>query len=67
MLGRCPISFSCVIYSIIPPSISLSSLFVAGQSNRDFRLETRCLTRPYRLGFLRVASAIKGYSPLRMA
>jgi len=34
MLGRCPISFSRVIYSIMPSSLaSLSSLFVVGRSD----------------------------------
>ena len=58
-------SFSRITYSKMPSSlVSLSSLFVVGQSNRDICLVTRFLTRPYRLGFSRVASAIRGYSLL---
>jgi len=68
MLGRYPMSFSCIIYSIMPSSsVSLSSLFVVGRSDRDVRPATRFLTRPYKSGFSRVASAIEGYSPLWMA
>ena len=68
MLGRCPILFSHIIYSIIPSSSALlSSLFIIGRSNQDIHLATRFLTRPYSLGFLRVTSTIEGYLPSRIA